>query len=87
MPTYDYKCPECGEVFEKFHGINEEPQISCPSCNTIATKQIGMGAGIVYKGSGFYTTDYKKPAAQATKQQEAKASSAPCANGGSCGCA
>lgn len=61
MPTYDYKCESCGKVFEVFHGMTEEPKVVCESCNSEDTKkQISSGAGIIYKGSGFYTTDYKK---------------------------
>ncbi len=59
MPNYDYKCTSCGNVFEIFHGMTESPQIHCPDCSAPATKKIGAGAGIVFKGSGFYVTDYK----------------------------
>lgn len=60
MPTYDYKCSDCGRIFEKFHGINETPSVSCPECNSLKTeKQISLGAGVIFKGSGFYVTDYK----------------------------
>jgi len=82
MPTYDYKCPECSVKFEKFHGISESPDVKCPKCGTSSTKQIGGGAGIMFKGSGFYVNDYKSSSSE-------KASSAPkaCAGGGACGCA
>lgn len=60
MPTYDYKCIKCGNVFEQFHGINERPQIVCPNCGSIAQKQISLHSGLIFKGSGFYITDYKK---------------------------
>ncbi|RKY89865.1 zinc ribbon domain-containing protein [candidate division KSB1 bacterium] len=59
MPTYDYKCVRCGHVFEVFHGMNEIPQIKCPICGAVAEKMIGAGAGLIFKGSGFYVTDYK----------------------------
>ena len=64
MPTYDYKCADCGRVFEKFHGMNENPSVTCPECaGTHTARQVSLGAGIVFKGSGFYVNDYKKSAA------------------------
>jgi putative FmdB family regulatory protein len=61
MPTYDYKCADCGRIFEKFHGMNEQPQIVCPECSSVNTaRQVSLGAGVVFKGSGFYVNDYKK---------------------------
>lgn len=61
MPTYDYKCADCGRLFEKFHGMNEQPQVVCPECQSVNTaRQVSLGAGIVFKGSGFYVNDYKK---------------------------
>ena len=61
MPTYDYKCADCGRLFEKFHGMNEQPQVQCPECQSVNTsRQVSLGAGIVFKGSGFYVNDYKK---------------------------
>lgn len=79
MPTYDYKCTECSEVFEKFHGISESPEVSCPKCSSTAEKQISAGAGIHYKGSGFYTTDYKNNSAPAPAPAPA-----PACAGGNC---
>lgn len=61
MPTYDYKCADCGRVFEKFHSMNEQPQVECPGCHSVNTgKQVSLGAGVVFKGAGFYVNDYKK---------------------------
>ncbi|MCX8056130.1 MAG: zinc ribbon domain-containing protein [Ignavibacteria bacterium] len=60
MPTYDYKCIKCGNTFELFHGINERPQVTCQKCGSIAQKQISLHSGLIFKGSGFYITDYKK---------------------------
>ena len=60
MPTYEYKCPE-GHVFEKrFPRISTQRFAKCPKCGKRAERQISGGAGIVFKGSGFYHTDYKK---------------------------
>ena len=58
-PTYDYHCQACGP-FEKFQGINDEKLTECPKCGGSVVRQIGKGAGVIFKGTGFYETDYKK---------------------------
>jgi len=60
MPTYEYKCHDCGYTFEKFQGIKDAPLKKCPKCNGKVQRLIGSGAGIIFKGSGFYATDYAK---------------------------
>ena len=59
MPTYEYGCP-LGHEFEKFQRITEKPRAKCPTCGKLATRKISGGAGLVFKGSGFYITDYGK---------------------------
>src|SRR6476620_7256317 len=59
MPTYEYQCPE-GHVFEKLQKMSDKPQAKCPVCGKPATRKISGGAGLVFKGSGFYITDYGK---------------------------
>lgn len=59
MPTYDYKCLECGTQFELFQNMTEDPIQECPDCNGKVKRLIGAGAGLIFKGSGFYTTDYR----------------------------
>ena len=59
MPTYDYKCLECGTEFELFQNMTEDPIQECPDCNGKVKRLIGAGAGLIFKGSGFYTTDYR----------------------------
>ena len=59
MPTYEYQCPE-GHVFEKFQKMTDKPRAKCPVCGKPATRKISGGAGLVFKGSGFYITDYGK---------------------------
>jgi putative FmdB family regulatory protein len=85
MPTYDYVCTRCGHELEAFQSMKDAPLRQCPSCKKPALKrQVGGGAGLIFKGSGFYITDYKKksgapdakPAAKAT---ETKAAAAPAA--------
>jgi putative FmdB family regulatory protein len=59
MPTYEYRCPE-GHQFEKFQKITEKPRAKCPECGKPASRVISGGAGLVFRGSGFYITDYGK---------------------------
>jgi len=71
MPTYEYRCPECGTDFEKFQKMSDEPGYPCPKCGARAERRMSGGAGLVFKGSGFYITDYRgdgyKKAAEAEK--------------------
>jgi putative FmdB family regulatory protein len=60
MPTYEYSCENCGHGLEKFQSITAKPIRKCPECGKLALKRlIGSGAGIIFKGSGFYQTDYR----------------------------
>jgi len=60
MPTYGYKCEACGYGFEQFQSITAKPIRKCPQCGKTAVKRLlGTGAGIIFKGSGFYQTDYR----------------------------
>ena len=58
MPTYEYQCA-CGEAFEEFQSITSEPYADCPKCGETSRRQISAGTGLIFKGSGFYITDYK----------------------------
>jgi putative FmdB family regulatory protein len=70
MPTYEYKCP-AGHGFEKFYPtMKDNRRVKCPTCGKPATRQISGGAGLVFKGSGFYINDYKR--AGEKKDQEKK---------------
>ncbi|MBN2121292.1 MAG: zinc ribbon domain-containing protein [Candidatus Omnitrophica bacterium] len=60
MPHYDYECKKCGHKFEVFQKITDKPQKRCPKCRSAARRLIAGGAGLIFKGSGFYATDYKK---------------------------
>lgn len=60
MPTYDYECSACGHTYELFQSIKANPVKKCPECGRqTATRLIGTGGGIIFKGSGFYATDYR----------------------------
>ncbi len=89
MPTYEYECPE-GHRFEKSQKMTDKPRAKCPTCGKAATRKISGGAALVFKGTGFYITDYgkdgkgprkaesEKPAAEA-KSEPAKADAKPAA--------
>ena len=59
MPTYEYECTKCGDRFEFFQGMTEPPLRECKKCHSPLKRLIGNGAGIIFKGAGFYATDYK----------------------------
>ena len=80
MPTYDYRCRKCDHTWESFQSIKAEPEKKCPACGKKAAQRvIGAGAGILFRGSGFYLTDYRsesyKKAAAADKQASSGGSS------------
>jgi len=60
MPTYEYRCPE-GHTFDVFQRMSDEPGAECPTCGVAAERQISAGAGLLFKGSGFYITDSRSP--------------------------
>lgn len=71
MPTYEYKCEKCGFDFEVFQQINADPLKKCPKCKGKVKKVISGGAGLIFKGSGFYVNDYKKSSACESKSETA----------------
>lgn len=78
MPTYEYECPT-GHMFDKFQKMTDRPRVKCPVCGRMATRRISGGAGLLFKGSGFYITDYGKdgkgPRKPAEGEKPAKAES------------
>lgn len=60
MPTYDYECKNCGHHFEKFQSITADPLKECPKCKKEVVRLISSGSGFIFKGPGFYATDYRK---------------------------
>ncbi|MBA7630576.1 hypothetical protein ES703_38099 [subsurface metagenome] len=60
MPTYEYKCENCGHTFEKFQRMKDKPIKKCPKCSGKVQRLIGGGAAVIFKGSGFYETHYSQ---------------------------
>ncbi len=60
MPTYSYECVKCAHVFDIFHSMTKTPRVKCEKCRSKCQRLFGAGAGIIFKGSGFYETDYKQ---------------------------
>ncbi len=74
MPIYDYDCPSCGNTFEERKGWDDNPAAFCSKCGTQAVKRFATPA-IVYKGSGFYTTDYKASSSPSSSSKDSSSSS------------
>lgn len=78
MPTYEYICAKCGHAMEAFQSMNDPALKQCPACRKPALKrQVGGGAGLIFKGSGFYITDYKKKSGTPDPKPDAKPASKP----------
>ncbi len=77
MPTYEYECQKCGHQFEQFQRITEQPLKRCPKCKGKVQRRIGTGAGILFKGSGFYATDYRSDSYKRGATADHSASAAP----------
>lgn len=82
MPTYEYECTSCGHTFDQFQVMTAEPLKKCPKCKKKVRRLLGAGGGLIFKGSGFYSTDYRSPtySEKANKDKEsasAKTESTP----------
>ena len=75
MPTYEYECTSCGHRFEKFQSITAAPVRRCPNCGKKVKRLFGRGGGLIFKGSGFYTTDYRSEGYKRAAKAEAAAHS------------
>ena len=91
MPNYDYSCEKCHQTFEFFQSMKDEPLTTCPQsacCKKTwgkgkVKRQIGTGAGLIFKGSGFYITDYRSESYKSAAKSDASASSAPASSASS----
>src|SRR5204863_7283336 len=77
MPTYEYECSKCGHRFELFQSIKDAPKRTCPKCRGRVKRLLGTGAGIIFKGSGFYVTDYRKPSYKEAAKKETSPPASP----------
>ena len=75
MPTYEYKCLDCDDRFDLFQSITEDPIEECPSCGGKVKRLIGAGAGLIFKGSGFYITDYRSEGYKESAKKDTESSS------------
>jgi putative FmdB family regulatory protein len=85
MPTYDYRCPKCGHVFELFHSMKDDAPKKCPKCRTRARRVPAGGAGLLFKGSGFYITDNRSSGYREQAKQEKGGDSGTKEKGGDSG--
>lgn len=72
MPTYDYRCDACSHEFEEFESITAAPLETCPKCDGRVRRLISAGNGLIFKGSGFYITDYKRSNNGATSKEDSQ---------------
>jgi putative FmdB family regulatory protein len=79
MPTYEYKCRKCGKRSDVFQSITAKPLTKCPrpKCGGRLERLLGSGSGFIFKGSGFYITDYRKKSYHEAKKKDQPASSSP----------
>jgi len=76
MPTYEYQCQNCEHLFEEFQSITAKPLKKCPECKKMKLQRlIGGGAGLIFKGSGFYITDYRSDSYKAAAKKDSGSSS------------
>jgi putative FmdB family regulatory protein len=78
MPTYDYECTKCGHAYEHFQKMTDAKLTKCPKCAGKLKRLIGPGSGIIFKGSGFYQTDYKKSSASTDQTKPGPSAKTEC---------
>jgi len=86
MPTYDYRCEDCGHKFERFQSMMDDPLKECPECKGTVKRLISAGSGIIFKGKGFYQTDYKNSGCKDKEKPCAGDKPAACRGAESCPC-
>lgn len=77
MPTYEYECQKCQHRFDAYQSMKDAPLRKCPKCRGRVKRLLGMGMGVIFKGSGFYTTDYRKPGYAEAAKKDSPASAEP----------
>ena len=77
MPTYEYECEECKHHFEVFQSMKEAPKKTCPQCKGKVRRLISGGAGLIFKGSGFYITDYRSDGYRSAAKRDSSSTTSP----------
>ena len=77
MPTYEYECAKCEHRFETFQSMRDAPLKKCPKCGGKVKRLLGTGAGIIFKGQGFYQTDYRSSSYQSAAKADSTSNVAP----------
>jgi putative FmdB family regulatory protein len=80
MPTYEYECQKCGHHYELYQSIKDGPKRTCPKCRGRVKRLLGTGAGLIFKGSGFYSTDYRTPSYAEGAKKDSPAPATPAAS-------
>lgn len=85
MPTYEYECAKCGKTFDVFQSMKDEPLKTCPDkkCKGKVKRLLGTGAGLIFKGSGFYITDYRSESYKQAAKKDSSSSSSSSGGGDS----
>ncbi len=83
MPTYEYQCQDCGHQFEARQSMKDPHLTECPSCKGKVKRKIGLGSGLIFKGSGFYITDYRSDSYKAAAKADSSAGGSSSSGGGS----
>jgi putative FmdB family regulatory protein len=77
MPTYEYECRTCGHKFDHFQSMRDKPLTKCPQCKGKINRLISGGAGVIFRGSGFYQTDYRSAGYKSDAKKETTSAPAP----------
>ena len=85
MPTYEYGCRECGRTFEAFQKMSDEPVAPCPGCGRPGERRISGGAGLLFRGGGFYITDHRSESYRERAREETGVAAGDKADGGAKG--
>ncbi|MCS7241510.1 MAG: hypothetical protein NZ706_02370 [Candidatus Caldatribacterium sp.] len=85
MPIYEYQCLDCGKVFEEWQSFNDKPVSQCPFCKGRVKRLLSRNVGFVFKGSGFYITDYRSKSSSSASASCSSCTSSNCATCGSSG--
>ena len=84
MPTYQYECKKCGHGFERFQKMTDDPVSKCPECKATVSRIIGLGGGVIFKGPGFYTTEYRSEEYKKREREDKQPVSSGSSSSSSC---